>query len=89
MRSTYDIDSPDEFQCGGACSWNTTYESLGFTSTCKDITEMAEAAKACSTEDYIIYCNYTTPVGVYFSTEYARTDSASSLIVTVNDTLYN
>ncbi|KAI1369417.1 hypothetical protein F5Y08DRAFT_293256 [Xylaria arbuscula] len=89
MRGIYNIHSPDEFQCGGACSWNTTYKSLGFTSTCRNITEAAEAAKACSTEDYTIYCNYTTPAGVYFSTEYVRTDSATSLIVAVNDTFYS
>ncbi|KAI0532537.1 hypothetical protein GGR58DRAFT_164082 [Xylaria digitata] len=87
LRGIYNIQSPDEFQCAGACSWNETYRSLGFSSTCKDIKETAEATKACSTEGFTVFCNYTTPGNVSFSTEYVRTDSATALLVAVNDTI--
>ncbi|KAI0416589.1 hypothetical protein F5X98DRAFT_180531 [Xylaria grammica] len=86
LRGIYNIQSPDEFKCAGACSWNTTYRSLGFSSTCKDIKETAEAKKACSTEGFTIFCNYTTPSNVSFSTEYVFTDSATTLLVAVNST---
>ncbi|KAI3343232.1 hypothetical protein F4824DRAFT_444964, partial [Ustulina deusta] len=89
MRGIYNIDSPDEFQCGGACSWNMTYKSLGFSSICKDIKETVEATKACSQEGPTVFCNYTTPGNVYFSTEYVRTDSATALLVAANDTFLN
>ncbi|KAI1126463.1 hypothetical protein F5Y10DRAFT_267126 [Nemania abortiva] len=89
LRGIYNIKSPDEFQCGGACSWDGTYKSLGFSSACKDIKETAEATKVCSKSEngVILFCNYTTPGDVHFSTEYVQTDSATALLVAVNDTL--
>ncbi|KAJ8132933.1 hypothetical protein O1611_g688 [Lasiodiplodia mahajangana] len=89
LRGIYNIKSPDEFQCGGACSWNGTYKSLGVSSTCNDIKETVEATKVCSKSENGVttFCNYTTPGDVHFSTEYVRTDSATALLVAVNDTL--
>ncbi|KAI0448557.1 hypothetical protein F5B21DRAFT_518855 [Xylaria acuta] len=90
LRGIYNIKSPDEFQCRGACSWDGTYRSLGFSSACKDIKQTAEATKVCSKEGPAgtIFCNYTTPNNVHFSTEYVPTDSATALLVAVNDTFF-
>ncbi|KAI1747209.1 hypothetical protein F4782DRAFT_543696 [Xylaria castorea] len=87
LRGIYDIKSPDEFQCGGAYSWDGTYTSLGFSSSCRDIKATAEATKVCSKEGPAgtILCNYI----IYFSTEYIFTDSATALIVAVNDTFFH
>ncbi|KAI0401713.1 hypothetical protein F4802DRAFT_420117 [Xylaria palmicola] len=86
LKGMYNIKTPDEFQCGGACSWTGTYKSLGFSSACQDVKEAAEATKACSKEGSRLLCNYTTPGDVYFSTEYVYTDSATALLVAVNET---
>ncbi|KAI0441145.1 hypothetical protein F4803DRAFT_576891 [Xylaria telfairii] len=90
LRGIYNIKSPDEFRCAGACSWDGTFKSLGFSSSCRDIKETAEATKVCSKEGPAgtIFCNYTTPGNVYFSTEYIFTDSATALLVAANDTLF-
>ncbi|KAI0445083.1 hypothetical protein F4803DRAFT_560399 [Xylaria telfairii] len=85
LRGTYDIASQEEFQCGGACSWNKTYTSFGFASTCKDVKAAAEATKVCSGES-TKFCNYTTPGNVHFSTKFAPTDETTSLVVAVNTT---
>ncbi|KAI1733484.1 hypothetical protein F4680DRAFT_454895 [Xylaria scruposa] len=85
LRGIYNIKSPDEFQCGGACRWNETYTSLGVSSSCRDIKEIAEALKVC-TGPGTGFCNYTTPNNVHFMTEYVATASATALIVAVNDT---
>ncbi|KAI0551690.1 hypothetical protein F4679DRAFT_121976 [Xylaria curta] len=88
LRGIYNIKSPDEFQCGGACSWDGTYTSLGFSSSCRDVKEATEATKVCSKEKGSVttFCNYTTPSNIKFTTEQVATDSASALIVAVNDT---
>ncbi|TGJ81037.1 hypothetical protein E0Z10_g7714 [Xylaria hypoxylon] len=87
LKGIYNIQSPDEFQCAGACSWNGTYRSLGFSSTCEDIKETVEATKICAQDGSTIFCNYTTPGNVYFSTEYVFTDSATAVLVAVNNSL--
>jgi hypothetical protein len=90
LKGIFDIESSDEFKCGGACRWNETYTSLGFMSTCNDITKIAEATKICDAEGSASTrgCNYTTPGGVFFSTELVRTDSSTALRVAVNDTFF-
>ncbi|KAJ2996505.1 hypothetical protein NUW58_g957 [Xylaria curta] len=88
MKGIYNIASPDEFQCGGACSWDGTYRSLGFSSICRDVKAVVEPTKACSKEGVVLYCNYTSPQGVFFSTESVNTDSATALVVAVNDTFF-
>ncbi|KAI3319376.1 hypothetical protein HD806DRAFT_291932 [Xylariaceae sp. AK1471] len=90
LKGIFNIESLDEFQCGGACSWNGTYTSLGFSSTCNSITQIGEATKICDKEGPAStkVCNYTTPGGVFFSTEYVPTDSSTALRVAVNDTFF-
>ncbi|KAH6620699.1 hypothetical protein B0J18DRAFT_430451 [Chaetomium sp. MPI-SDFR-AT-0129] len=38
-RGLFNLDSPPLFNCSSSCRWNGTYVSLGFTSTCADVTE--------------------------------------------------
>lgn len=40
FRGLYNLGSPAVFNCTSSrCQWNSTYYSLGFTSTCADVTE--------------------------------------------------
>ncbi|KAI0396431.1 hypothetical protein F5Y17DRAFT_102136 [Xylariaceae sp. FL0594] len=91
LKGIFNIETIDEFQCNGACSWDGTFRSLGFSSTCKNITQAAEASKVCKlvkTPSNRNICNYTTPGGVSFSTMFVPTDSATSLVVAVNETFW-
>ncbi|KAL8380595.1 hypothetical protein RB595_005053 [Gaeumannomyces hyphopodioides] len=38
-RGLFGLDSPILFRCPGSCSWDGTYVSLGFMSTCSNVTE--------------------------------------------------
>jgi len=90
LKGMFNIESLDEFQCNGACSWDGTFKSLGFSSSCKNITQEAEASKICEVVPTSSgnACNYTTPGGVSFSTLFVPTDSATSLVVAVNETFW-
>ncbi|KAI1502560.1 hypothetical protein F5X99DRAFT_158550 [Biscogniauxia marginata] len=88
MKGIFDIKTAPEFQCGGACSWNGAYQSLGFSSTCENVTQATAATKVCDNNSDLIspgFCNMTTPGGVSFSTYYIRTDAATVLRVAVNE----
>ena len=39
FRGLYNLGSPAVFNCTSKCQWNSTYYSLGFASTCADVTE--------------------------------------------------
>ncbi|KAI8629739.1 hypothetical protein F5Y19DRAFT_484649 [Xylariaceae sp. FL1651] len=91
LKGIFNIETPNEFRCGGACSWNETYYSLGFSSTCVNITQAAQASKVCgfAVDHAYLICNYTTPSGVHFSTQYDYTNSATALRVATNDTFFS
>ncbi|KAK3299163.1 uncharacterized protein B0H64DRAFT_316859 [Chaetomium fimeti] len=38
-RGLFNLDSPSVFDCASKCQWTGTYVSLGFTSTCADVTD--------------------------------------------------
>ncbi|KAI1334513.1 hypothetical protein F5Y15DRAFT_287688 [Xylariaceae sp. FL0016] len=90
MQGIFKIQKRDEFVCGGACKWSDTYRSLGFSSSCSNVTQATAATKVCgegvtSVENS---CNYTTPGGVQFNTVNVLTEYATTLRVATNDTLY-
>ncbi|KAI1631066.1 hypothetical protein F4809DRAFT_634087 [Biscogniauxia mediterranea] len=89
MKGIFNIQTAPEFRCGGACSWNGTYQSLGFSSTCENVTQATSATKVCDNQNNTSIspgnCNMTTPGGVSFSTLYIRTDAATVLRVAVNE----
>ncbi|KAI0595559.1 hypothetical protein F4775DRAFT_367426 [Biscogniauxia sp. FL1348] len=89
MKGIFNIQTAPEFRCGGACSWNGTYHSLGFSSTCENVTQATSATKVCDNQNNTAMspgnCNMTTPGGVSFSTLYVRTDASTVLRVAVNE----
>jgi hypothetical protein len=79
-RGLYNLGSPAVFNCTSKCQWNSTYYSLGFTSTCADVTEAAfrlhpnpAAAWNGSDPDLTITTNLTTPGGVKLAAPYSPT----------------
>ncbi|KAI1329709.1 hypothetical protein F5Y16DRAFT_79558 [Xylariaceae sp. FL0255] len=90
VKGIFNIQTPDEFSCGGACEWNGTYHSLGFSSTCENVTQATMNTMVCSSPDKGVtnVCNYTTPGGVTFSSQYVQTDSSTALRVAVNDSFF-
>ncbi|KAI0018570.1 hypothetical protein F4780DRAFT_513560 [Xylariomycetidae sp. FL0641] len=89
MKGIFNIQTAPEFVCSGACSWNGTYRSLGFSSTCANVTQAAMATKTCNQTSFSEQlCNYTTPGGVHLGTDYVLTDSSTVLRVAVNDSFF-
>ncbi|KAI5924035.1 hypothetical protein F4810DRAFT_667057 [Camillea tinctor] len=91
MKGVFNIKTAPEFVCGGACEWNGTYHSLGFSSSCQNVTQATAATKVCEysgegvNEHVSGSCNMTTPGGVFVSTWYMMTDAATVLRVAVNE----
>ncbi|KAK4148431.1 hypothetical protein C8A00DRAFT_19736, partial [Chaetomidium leptoderma] len=80
-RGLFNLDSPAVFNCSSKCKWNSTYVSLGFASTCADVTDatLRRHPNASATwnrfepgrkEDMM---NLTTPGGVKLDGSYSAT----------------
>ncbi len=91
FRGLYNLGSPAVFNCTSKCQWNSTYYSLGFTSTCADVTEATirlhpnasatwSASSSLREADMIL----TTPGGVRLSAPFSYT--AWQTVVSVNAT---
>jgi hypothetical protein len=75
FRGLYQDSWPFEFNCTSNCTWDEHYLTLGFISTCADVTEEAIGTMKC--EGYQIEnneypesgtpCSMTTPKGVQFN----------------------
>lgn len=74
-RGLFDIDSPAVFNCTSRCYWNSTYISLGFASSCKDVTDATLQTANSSSWDGIYGkgANLTTPGGVTLDATYSAT----------------
>ena len=73
------------FNCTSSCIWNDPFVSLGFASTCKNVTQETLTTKVCKNEaDHLgdwERCNMTTPTNVTLSTFLVRTESQTTLVV--------
>ncbi|RGP71229.1 hypothetical protein FLONG3_7179 [Fusarium longipes] len=72
----YDMRSVPLFECGGACVWRDSYISLGFKSTCENVTVSTLKTETCvgphkQGTDFVHHCNMTTPGGIKLDTQYA------------------
>ncbi len=74
-RGLFDINSPAVFNCSSKCSWNETYVSLGFASTCSTVTAATLQGKNLSSWGSLSTSgsNVTTPGGVNLSAVYSPT----------------
>ncbi|KAL2183361.1 hypothetical protein L209DRAFT_767441 [Thermothelomyces heterothallicus CBS 203.75] len=73
-RGLFHLDSPAVFNCTSSCRWNSTYISLGFASTCTDVTDatlnLPPGAKPAELDRDR---NLTTPGGVKLDASYSPT----------------
>ncbi|KAL2141723.1 hypothetical protein VTI28DRAFT_2089 [Corynascus sepedonium] len=75
-RGLFDLGSTPVFNCASRCRWNSTYISLGFASTCSDVTDatlkLSPRVKENPT-DLDKDKNITTPGGVKLDASYSAT----------------
>lgn len=93
LRGLYGDPTTPSFRCGGACSWPGKYQTVAFTSTCKNVTQATMKTKQCTAPIQKTVretvCNMTTPGGVRLTTRFVATNSATVLVLntTTNDDL--
>ncbi|KAI1310670.1 hypothetical protein F5Y03DRAFT_403049 [Xylaria venustula] len=84
MRGVFGIGSSPEWTCPGVCAWESTYQSIGFISSCENVTQATAKTKRCSKFGSKITCNMTTPGGVTLSTNHVR--GVSTTLLDLNTT---
>ncbi|RDA94607.1 hypothetical protein CP533_2444 [Ophiocordyceps camponoti-saundersi (nom. inval.)] len=73
LQGIYNISTPPTFSCSGACQWQGSYVSLGFKTTCQDVTAATLRTRNCMTRPVgnqgfeFSFCNVTTPQGISLS----------------------
>ncbi|KAH6854330.1 hypothetical protein B0I37DRAFT_300993 [Chaetomium sp. MPI-CAGE-AT-0009] len=79
-RGLFNLGSPIVFDCPSKCRWNGTYVSLGFTSTCADVTDatLRRHPNASATWNGLVSgrkedMNLTTPGGLKLEALYSAT----------------
>ncbi|KAG9494984.1 hypothetical protein J7337_013213 [Fusarium musae] len=87
LQGLYDISSIPVFKCGGACLWRDSYISLGFKSTCKNVTMSALETKHCTQFDR--NCNFTTPGNITLTTQHVLTDSQTTFRINATRTHFD
>ncbi|KAL6231886.1 hypothetical protein BDW75DRAFT_247591 [Aspergillus navahoensis] len=82
IRGLYDINITEPFNCPGVCRWPGSYISLGFKSTCSNVTEESLRVGSCQMIEQPLttwrQCNMTTPAGLDLSSRWVNTDSATN-----------
>lgn len=84
LQGLYDISSIPVFNCGDTCPWRDSYVSLGFKSTCKNVTTSALETKHCiKTEGrpgmrFDRNCNFTAPGNITLTIRHVLTDSQTN-----------
>lgn len=78
VQGLYGIETPATFNCPGACQWTGSYMSLGFKSSCNNVTQATLQTQACNGTQSNNVCNMTTPGGLTVTTRYVNTDSATN-----------
>lgn len=62
------------YQSTSNCTWEQEYISLGFDSSCADVTAETISSKRCDKRDVTMTCNFTTPGNVSLTTHLIATD---------------
>lgn len=81
LRGIYGISNTPAYSCSGSCSWNTSHVSLGFKTTCTDVSSEAFATKKCGHADGQESCDMTTPQGISLTPEAVKTDDFTTFIL--------
>ncbi|KAI1033882.1 hypothetical protein LB503_011064 [Fusarium chuoi] len=92
LQGLYDISSIPVFACGGACLWRDSHISLGFKSTCKNVTMTTLRTKNCIKPEgrpgmrFDRNCNFTTPGNITLTTQHVLTDSQTTFRINATST---
>ncbi|KAL3432040.1 hypothetical protein BDV09DRAFT_187867 [Aspergillus tetrazonus] len=79
VQGLYGITTTTKFSCPGACRWTDSYVSLGFKSTCQNVTQETLRTATCSERRGVGgQCNMTTPGGLGLSYQYVYTASGTN-----------
>jgi hypothetical protein len=87
LGGLYGMDQSSLFNCSSSCAWDGPIVSLGFSSTCSNVTAAAEKAKTCITDTLggqNEKCNMTTPGGIFLNTYIAN--ASTRIVMEVNAT---
>ncbi len=85
LRGVYNLESPSLFNCSSTCKWDGPYYSVGFQSSCSNVTVATSATKSC-TNGTDIQCTMQTPGGVTFNTLWVPTEVQTVSIVNTSTT---
>lgn len=80
VKAFYELETPPIFSCASNCTWNQTYTSLGFSSSCVNVTQATYATQHCN-GTLPTNCTMTTPGNVTFSTAITHTTWSTVLVM--------
>ncbi|RDW87039.1 DUF3176 domain-containing protein [Aspergillus mulundensis] len=91
VQGLYGIISPAIFTCPSTCRWTGSYITLGFKSSCRNVTEATLRSADCTFDSRLhnSTCVMTTPGGVGVVTRYWYTDLATSYYMNATSLLDN
>jgi hypothetical protein len=82
LQGLYGINSFAQFECPSVCQWPTPYISLGFKTSCQNVTQTTLQTQTCNGTSPKI-CNMTTPGGVGLVTRHMDTSWGTTYAMNV------
>ncbi|KAH8882774.1 hypothetical protein GQ53DRAFT_811844 [Thozetella sp. PMI_491] len=89
LRGLYNLEAAQPFNCSSRCRWDGPYISLGFQSSCHNVTLETMQTKICAntTESPNLFkCSMYTPAGVVIKTVWQATELQSIVVVNSSTT---
>lgn len=82
-KAFYGLETAAVFNCSSNCTWGHSYVSLGFSSTCQNVTQTTYATQSCITNETNggRNCTMTTPGNVTFTIAEVPTDWDTALVI--------
>lgn len=87
VQGLYGIETPATFNCPGVCQWTGSYMSLGFKSSCNNVTQETLQTQTCNGTQSSNVCNMTTPGGLTVTTRWGNTDWATNYFMNATSLL--
>ncbi|KAG8158222.1 hypothetical protein KVR01_011983 [Diaporthe batatas] len=83
LKAFYELEIPPSFGCGTNCSWDQSHVSLGFSTSCINVTKATYATMNCTSNDLggSRNCTMTTPGNVTFDTTIHPTFWSTVLVI--------
>lgn len=89
LSAVYGLPITEPYSCPGSCSWEETYTSLGFRSSCQNVTLATISTQNCTfiKENGGHNCTMVTPGGLSLSTHIVPTDSWTQITTVAQGTI--